>query len=123
MNKVRFEVLTGVTIKNVVFWDVTLCISCVNRRFGETYPFHVHDSSETSVNVRYTQRHIPEDDILRLWTMITFALPELAIFAYESHKKARNASAKQIIYVIKCIQSGCNSVVCSVSNLCYFQLS
>jgi hypothetical protein len=23
--------------KNVVFWDVTLCKSCVNRRFGRIY--------------------------------------------------------------------------------------
>jgi hypothetical protein len=40
-------------LKNVVFWDVTLCKSCVNRRFGGT-----------SVNSRFTQRHFPEDDIL-----------------------------------------------------------
>jgi hypothetical protein len=34
---VRFEVFTGVTMKNAVFWDVTPCRSCVNRRFGGTY--------------------------------------------------------------------------------------
>jgi hypothetical protein len=28
---VRFEVLTAVTIKNTVFWDVTTCGSCKNR--------------------------------------------------------------------------------------------
>jgi hypothetical protein len=32
---VRFEVFTAVTMKNVVFWDVTPCGSCKNRRFGE----------------------------------------------------------------------------------------
>jgi hypothetical protein len=26
-----------VTMKNDVFWDVALCRSCVNRRFGGTY--------------------------------------------------------------------------------------
>jgi hypothetical protein len=31
---VRFEAFTAVTMKNVVFWDVALCRSCVNRRFG-----------------------------------------------------------------------------------------
>jgi hypothetical protein len=31
---VRFEVLTAVTMKNVVFWDVTPCGSCKNRRVG-----------------------------------------------------------------------------------------
>jgi hypothetical protein len=33
---VRFEVFTTVTMKNGVFWDVTLCGSCKNRRFGGT---------------------------------------------------------------------------------------
>jgi hypothetical protein len=33
---VRFEVFTAVTMKNAVFWDVTPCRSCVNRRFGGT---------------------------------------------------------------------------------------
>jgi hypothetical protein len=37
LNKiVRFEVFTAVTIKNGVFWDVTLCGSCKNGRFGGT---------------------------------------------------------------------------------------
>jgi hypothetical protein len=30
---VRFEVFTSVTMKNGVFWDVTPCGSCKNRRF------------------------------------------------------------------------------------------
>jgi hypothetical protein len=34
---VRFEVLTAVTIKNGVFWDVTPCGSCKNRRFVGTW--------------------------------------------------------------------------------------
>jgi hypothetical protein len=34
---VRFEVFRAVTMKNAVFWDVALCTSCVNRRFGGTY--------------------------------------------------------------------------------------
>jgi hypothetical protein len=29
--------LTGTLLKNAVFWDVALCRSCVNRRFGGTY--------------------------------------------------------------------------------------
>jgi hypothetical protein len=33
---VRVEVFTAVTMKNGVFWDVTLCGSCKNRRFGGT---------------------------------------------------------------------------------------
>jgi hypothetical protein len=32
----RFEVLMAVIMKNGVFWDVTPCGSCKNRRFGGT---------------------------------------------------------------------------------------
>jgi hypothetical protein len=31
----------AVTMKNVVFWDVAPCRSCVNRRFGGTYRLHL----------------------------------------------------------------------------------
>jgi hypothetical protein len=34
---VRFEVFTAVTMKNGVFWVVTPCGSCKNRRFGGTW--------------------------------------------------------------------------------------
>jgi hypothetical protein len=33
---VRFEVFTAVAMKNGVFWDVTPCGFCMNRRFGGT---------------------------------------------------------------------------------------
>jgi hypothetical protein len=33
----RFEVFTAVTMKNCVFWGVTPCDSCKNRRFGGTW--------------------------------------------------------------------------------------
>jgi hypothetical protein len=36
INHVKFEVFTVVTMKNGVFWDVTPCGSCKNRRFGGT---------------------------------------------------------------------------------------
>jgi hypothetical protein len=36
LSVVRFEVFTAVTMKNSVFWDVTPCGSCKNRRFGGT---------------------------------------------------------------------------------------
>jgi hypothetical protein len=58
--------------KNTVFWDVTPCRSCVNRRFGGTYRLHLQgrkireqgtsvkmeaiSSSETSVHTRSTRR-------------------------------------------------------------------
>jgi hypothetical protein len=34
---VRFEVSTAVAMKNGVFWYVTPCGSCKNRRFGGTW--------------------------------------------------------------------------------------
>jgi hypothetical protein len=34
---VRFEVFTAVTMKNGIFWVVTPCGSCKNRRFGGTW--------------------------------------------------------------------------------------
>jgi hypothetical protein len=37
VSSVRFEVFTAVTMKNGVFWDVTPCGSCKNRRFGGTW--------------------------------------------------------------------------------------
>jgi hypothetical protein len=36
-NFVRFEVLTAVTMKNAVFWDVMSCDSCKIRRFRGIY--------------------------------------------------------------------------------------
>jgi hypothetical protein len=37
---VRFEVFMAVTMTNGMFWDVTPCGACKNRRFGGMYPFH-----------------------------------------------------------------------------------
>jgi hypothetical protein len=38
---VRFQVFMTVTMKNAVFWDVTPCRSCVNRRFRGTQRLHL----------------------------------------------------------------------------------
>jgi hypothetical protein len=42
-------------MKNVVFWDVVLCSSGVNRRFGGTYRLHLQGRKSESEE---------EDDIL-----------------------------------------------------------
>jgi hypothetical protein len=35
------EVLTAVTMKNAVFWDVAPCGFIINQRFGGTYRLHL----------------------------------------------------------------------------------
>jgi hypothetical protein len=60
INTVRFEVFMVVTMKNVIFWDVTLCGSCKNQC-----------SSKTSVLTKATQHNIPEDGNFLL-TLLSF---------------------------------------------------
>jgi hypothetical protein len=51
-----------VTVKNVVFWDVALCRSCVDRRFGGKYRLHLEGrkirEQGTSVS-RWLQTQLP----------------------------------------------------------------
>jgi hypothetical protein len=40
---VGFVVVTAVTVKSYITWDITLCsVVKVNRHFGETYRLHLH---------------------------------------------------------------------------------
>jgi hypothetical protein len=40
-----------IVLKNVVFWDVTPCGSCENRRFGGTYRLHQDNKNRRAKNV------------------------------------------------------------------------
>jgi hypothetical protein len=67
-----------VTMKNAIFWDVTLCASCKNRCFRGTYCLH-HQGDKNrrarKVSGNYQLKHaamkyysrynIPEDGILQ----------------------------------------------------------
>jgi hypothetical protein len=51
---VRFEVFMSVTMENV-FWDVTPCGSCKNRRFGGTK--HLHHQGDTNMWTKINVNH------------------------------------------------------------------
>jgi hypothetical protein len=55
---VRIEVFTAVTMKNGVFWVVTPCGSCKNRRFGGTWSLlHQGDKNRRTRNVGSYKSH------------------------------------------------------------------
>jgi hypothetical protein len=92
-SKVLLETLTISkplkNLKKTVFWDVQLCRSCVNRRFGGTLKMEAIRYFETSVHTRSTQRHIPEDGFLHshrcenlksyLRTCLSFTEPKVSL--------------------------------------------
>jgi hypothetical protein len=45
LHYVRFEVFSAVTMKNVIFLDVTSCGSCKRRHFGGTYRLHLQSEN------------------------------------------------------------------------------
>jgi hypothetical protein len=59
------EVFTAVTMKNAVFWVVTPCGSCMNRRFGGSYSPHKQLAVTHSVHrLLVTTYVVPSSSIL-----------------------------------------------------------
>jgi hypothetical protein len=56
LRSVRFEVFTAVTMNNAVFWDVTPCGCCKNRRLGGNYRLHQQGAKN-----RWTRSHASSD--------------------------------------------------------------
>jgi hypothetical protein len=55
---VKSQVFMAVTMKNTVFWDVTPCCPCKNRRYGGTYRLH-HQGGK----IRRARNHISMYDL------------------------------------------------------------
>jgi hypothetical protein len=67
-NRVRFEISTAVTIKNAVFWDVSLqppAHAGSSLADFSTLKMEAISSSEKSVYTISTRRHIQQDGILQ----------------------------------------------------------
>jgi hypothetical protein len=60
--------------KNVVFWDVAPCRSCVNRRFGGTYRLHLHPKNLKSYHssTHSTTRDASKQEYQLLCTLSSF---------------------------------------------------
>jgi hypothetical protein len=56
---IRMGELGMLAVKNAIFWDVTPCGSCKNRRFGGTYRLHHQgDKNRRARNVSSKQCHL-----------------------------------------------------------------
>jgi hypothetical protein len=90
-------------MKNVVFWAANASASLVNFA---TLKMEATRSSETSVNTRTTQRHIPEDDILhshRCESLKSYRLLKCFSFCTTSIQKPSVSTrfAKQIMPILR----------------------
>jgi hypothetical protein len=96
---VRFQVFTAVTMKNGVFWDVTPCGSCKNRRFGGTYRVTVGwRARNVTVNCNRSTQHAA--DIPSLPILVTLMME--AIHAPERRflQDAHSISSQKIAFLI-----------------------
>jgi hypothetical protein len=73
---VRFDVFTAVTMKNAVFWDVTPCRYCVNRRFGGTYRLHLPGIKIRDSVCSHLLTLVPRFRIFILWRWRRYVPPK-----------------------------------------------
>jgi hypothetical protein len=80
-NSVRFEVFTAVTLKNAVFWDVTLCGSCKNWRFGQTYHLHHQGAKNWQIGMlAVTSNQIMLCSVLQLLVIVNVVTSQKTVF-------------------------------------------
>jgi hypothetical protein len=95
MNIVRildFRFSRRLTMKNVVYWDVTPCGSCKDRRFEGTYRFHHQGGKNRSVLRLVTVNVGPSSPILApLWWRRY--IPPKRRFLHESHDVTSHKTA------------------------------
>jgi hypothetical protein len=71
----RFRVFTAVPMKNSVFWDVTPCGSCKNRRFRGKYLFHHQGDKNRRTRNNVISNYQPKyyaRSVLRLFVTTNF---------------------------------------------------
>jgi hypothetical protein len=68
-----FEVFMAMSMKNAVFWDVTTCGSCKNRRFGGMYRLHYQGkNTERSQNNISSNKYPVYGMFLVKWLFVRF---------------------------------------------------
>jgi hypothetical protein len=54
-------------LKNTIFWDVTPCGSCKNRRFGETYHLHHQGDKNRQARNKVSNNYQPKHAVKKYY--------------------------------------------------------
>jgi hypothetical protein len=99
---VRFEFFTTVTMKNVVFWDVTPWGSCKNRRFGETLCL-LHQGDKKLVFLCSVLRLLVTANVLSSPSLVTLIKEALSSSETSVSTRATRLSLLALLHVSVCI--------------------